>query len=355
MEILKAHEQWKNRPADETFQTLDALYEATHHYYETAQEKTVPYSDVRVEAEGSDVFLTGKVRVPARFTNWAFGQLCTKVGAPASYLRELPATLAAQNLNHGLAQRGNGTNANLLFHANSGLLLRSITSEKYARIWNYEVCERLRALGSIGWAPAMPDWNKSDEDHPALYASDHDMFAFLCNPNNRIAEPGNPDGLKKGVIVSNSEVGASSFYMMRFYYRGMCGNHIIWSASNVIDIRVRHVGDARRRADVFQAEVRKFANESATETEAKIIQARSVKLGDDKQAVLNALFGKLRLDVPMKTLEASYDAVNREQDGDPNTVWGYVQGMTRHSQTVPYADARTKLDRAAGRIMEAAF
>ncbi|EGG74991.1 hypothetical protein SXCC_04362 [Gluconacetobacter sp. SXCC-1] len=35
-------------------------------------------------------------------THWSFGQMCSLVGAPSSYLRNLPAPLAAINLQHGL-------------------------------------------------------------------------------------------------------------------------------------------------------------------------------------------------------------------------------------------------------------
>src|SRR6202030_1979567 len=35
-------------------------------------------------------------------THWSFGQLCGLVGAPSSYLRQLPAPLAGINLQHGL-------------------------------------------------------------------------------------------------------------------------------------------------------------------------------------------------------------------------------------------------------------
>jgi len=35
-------------------------------------------------------------------THWSFGQLTSLVGAPAAYLRELPAPLAAINVQYGL-------------------------------------------------------------------------------------------------------------------------------------------------------------------------------------------------------------------------------------------------------------
>jgi hypothetical protein len=47
--------------------------------------------------------------------------------------------------------------------------------------------------------------------------------------------------------------------------------------------------------------------------------------------------------------------VQPDQDGDPNTVWGMVQGVTRYSQSLPHADKRTELDRAAGKLMQIEF
>lgn len=120
MELFKAHQQWSKRPADERFTSLSALYEATKHYSDSAREREgVRVDSLRVENVEGDVHLVGRGGTPATITNWAFGQLCSRIGAPASYLRELPATLAAQNLNHGLAAKCRETidaTVNLLFH-----------------------------------------------------------------------------------------------------------------------------------------------------------------------------------------------------------------------------------------------
>lgn len=363
VELFKANRQWSNRPADERFSSLESLYAATKAYAGQAREKEVSYSDLRVEATDGDVTLVGKAGVPAKLTHWAFGQLCQRVEAPASYLRDLPATLACQNLNHGLAQRikgavGNGI-AKLMFHQNGGLLLRAVTSDEYARIWNFEVAERILGLQGLGWEPAMPDIRQTSDDFPALYASDHDMFAFIRNKQAVIRESGNDGGLQRGVIVENSEVGASALKLTRFLYREMCGNHIIWGTSNVLEISVRHIGDARRRWAYYAAQIRKYAETSANDEEAKIAEAKRAIIGATKEDVLDALFGK-RLNIPRKVIESGYDTQNTlyrngsEQDA-PNTVWGMVQGLTRHSQSIPFADQRTAIDRAAGRIMEATF
>jgi hypothetical protein len=383
MELFHAHNQWATRPADERFADLQSLYEACKEYAASARENTAAVSSIRTEAIDGNVQLVGRANNPAMLTHWAFGQLSARIGAPASYLRELPATLACQNLNHGLAKYADRSDtANLLFHQNGGLLLRAFTSDEYARIWNWEVAERLLGLERQGWTPARPDKRFDGGDPsqcqvcngtgrapsgpcatckgsglalPALYASDHDMFTFVRNNSAVIREPGNPDGLQRGVIVQNSEVGASALKLTRFLYREMCGNHIIWGASNVMEIKVRHIGNARYRWGHYEAELRRYLTQGASEDEARISAARTCKIGDTKEQVLDRLFGMRALALPRKTLEAGYDATRPEQDGSPTTVWGMVQGLTRHSQTVPYADTRTAIDTAAGRLMAANF
>jgi hypothetical protein len=53
-------------------------------------------------------------------------------------------------------------------------------------------------------------------------------------------------------------------------------------------------------------------------------------------------------------IEQAYrEAEAHEQtDGPPGSVWGMVNGITRLSQREPWADVRTALDRAAGRLLD---
>lgn len=166
MELFKATRQWAVRPADQRFETLQELYDVTKGYADQAAQATTTWEKMRVEAVGPDVQLVGREDVPAKFTHWAFGQLCARVEAPASYLRELPATLAAQNLNHGLSNKGDQSKAQLMFHKNGGLVLRACTSDMYSRIWNYEIAGRLLQMQERGWEPAKPD-KRFDGGNPA--------------------------------------------------------------------------------------------------------------------------------------------------------------------------------------------
>ena len=99
--------EWFARPDDERFLNLSDLYESARGRAERAQARTVESRAIRVEANRDNSERLA-LMVPGRDeqvmpTHWSFGQLCSLVGAPPSYLRELPAPLAGINLQYGLA------------------------------------------------------------------------------------------------------------------------------------------------------------------------------------------------------------------------------------------------------------
>lgn len=383
MELFKASEQWSNRPDDERFSSLDEMYQATKSYADNAQTSHLPYNDLRVEANEGEVQVTGKTGIFARLTHWSFGQLARVINAPADYLRSLPATLACQNVNHGLkAREDTGTQAELLFHKNGGLMLRSLTSDRYARIWNHSIVTRLRELEPKGWSipPARPYKNGQKGTRPAtaqdilkgnksglsikegdliapagLYASDHDMFAFMVNENHPI-DSGTGKPMYKGFFCWNSEVGASTFGLMTFLYDVVCGNHIVWGVKNVKEVRLRHIGNVDAKSTYqMQIELRRYAETSVGDIEMQIVRARKMQIESDKEKVLDKLFEK-RV-TSYKNLEKAFDLAEIHQDinGAPTTVWGMVSGLTRLSQETPYTDERNMLDRQAGKLLEMVF
>jgi hypothetical protein len=343
------------------------MRDACYAYAQQAAEAEAVWADLRVEAAERDILLSGRTGQTALVSHWAFGQLSARAEAPASYLRTLPATLAAQNLNYGLARRDNGGHqAQLLFHGANGngdgenLVLRAATTDIYSRVWNYEICDRLLVLEDQGWTPAQPTMNigigGDRAMDPSLYASDHDMFAFIVAPDRVIKEPGSDEGLYRGVIFGNSEVGAASLWAMWFLYRSMCGNHIIWGAEDVSELRIAHKGGkVRDQFQKFTMTLRKYLDSSASDDEAKIAASMTTEIAATKDEVLDKIFGIRQLGMSRKLIAAGYDATVPDQDGSPNTQWGLVQGLTRHAQTEPFADKRQEIDRAAGKLLRIDF
>lgn len=316
----------------------------------------VPMSGLRTQAKDGEVELVGSKNVPSKMTNWAFGQLSSRVGAPAGFLRELPATLSSEILNNRIKAKDDETNVNLLLHQNGGYQVRAFTSDKYTRIWNSDVTSRLIRL-----TDQAPEWQPAPEAFDGsrgLYLSDHDMFAFLVDNDRRIFERGPGGGLGRGFFVWNSEVGAASFGVMTFYYEYVCGNHRVWGASGVQELRIRHVGNADERAFAqLRAELRKYADSTATEDEMKIQSAMNYKLGKNKEEVLDAVF-KLKIPgLSRKLIGDGYDKAEYHSDwyGSPRTVWGLTGGLTEIARDEQFADRRVELDRAAGKLLQVAF
>jgi hypothetical protein len=185
------------------------------------------------------------------------------------------------------------------------------------------------------------------------------MFAFLVDNERRIFEKGPGGGLSRGFFVSNSEVGDASFQIMTFLYEYVCGNHRVWGVQNVNEARVIHIGNDQsgKAFQMMTVEVRKYAEASAADDEAKVLSARRYQIGADKDSVLDAIF-KLKVPAITKKIAGeAYALAEQRVDwyGSPRTAWGYAGGLTEIARDLPNANDRHALDVAATKVMEMAF
>ena len=98
--------EWFSRPADERYLSLDELFTSVRGRAERSRTRIVESAAIKVEATRGNTdrltLLLPGPEVPIAPTHWSFGQLAALVGAPAAYLRQLPARLAGINLQYGL-------------------------------------------------------------------------------------------------------------------------------------------------------------------------------------------------------------------------------------------------------------
>jgi len=389
--LYQASDQWATRPPDERFGSLAEMLQATRHYADVAREFEVQPTTIDIaERDGEPVVVSIQTGRQSKLTHWAMGQLSARAGAPADYLRSLPAELAVPNLRYGLMRRAveeGDKPVKLLVHepfASNGHLplIRAVTGIGYQRFWNYRVVEGLQALGEVGWQvpparPAMADqpgtrvataddvirgdqWalsiKEGDLIAPAgLYASDHDMFAFMVNTQYYITAPGSTTPLYRGFFVSHSEVGESAYKVFIFWLEHVCGNHIVWNAHNVREISFKHVGKAIERiTDHLQVQLKEYVGQATMFEQERLNALAAKELGASKEEVVDLLFNRRLLSRALA--ERAYDACETEQtpiDGsNPRSPWGIAQGLTRISQMAQYADQRNQIDRMAGKILE---
>jgi hypothetical protein len=382
--LVAASRQWAVRPADQRFWTLSELLEKTRTYAEESKVKELALSTCSVQpTDDNDLLLYGPTRQHgAKFQHYAFGQFSNLCEAPASYLRQLPAPIAADCLNHGLSKLSG--RQQIMFHQNGGLDVRCITSDRYSRIWNYEIANLALALEeNEGWKtpPArpcglenVPTRQATEADvlrksaHPSLgvkvgdeispsglYASDHDCFIFQVN-EDRAINGGDGETLYRGVFWSNSEVGAARFRATLFLYESVCGNHICWNTKTIGEVTIRHTGEARRAFSEAMASITARMETAASDDEIRIRQAKQKLLGQSKEEVVDFVYGK-SFGLSRKDCEEAYVLADRHADlhgNEPNSAWGFASGVTRLSQQ-NYADKRDAMDRAAGKVLQLAF
>lgn len=386
MNLHTASRQWATRPSDQRFWDLQELQTATQEHRARSVQGEASLKDLRLTVQDSDIRLTGRTGKQSTLGHFAFGQLSRLMGAPADYLRTLPAPIVADALNHSM-QSVEDRGMQLLLTRPIGsepFHCRAITTDRYSRIWNVDIVQKLNRLPEHGWKtpPARPSGvdgertriatdrdclqnrmegigiKPGDTIAPAgLYASDKDMFCFFVNEDRPVNDgTGNP--LYRGFFLENSEVGDRAFKLTTFLYNTVCGNHIVWGSSQVNEFKVVHRGSADDRAfHGLTVELSQYSDASVSEDEAIIAKARKLVLGVREEDVIEALFSK-RLGLTQSELTAAYaSAETHPEDGKclPNTCWGMVQGITRMSQESKYADNRVRLDRCAGKVLQMAF
>ena len=294
--VGRVSSEWFSRPDDERYLSLTDLHDAVRRRADRAQARTVESRAVRVEAtrdnaERLALLVPGRDE-PVAPTHWSFGQLCTLVGAPSSYMRQLPAALAGINLQHGLLSH----RAELVktLEADDGRVeLRAVTGPDYGRIWDHELVAAVMKIAGNGtgdtrWkVPGVLDWNTMThnpfvditKDTTTLYASDRDVFLFLVDDTHPIEAgrlpDGSPDLYFRGFYCWNSEVGSKTLGIASFYLRAVCMNRNLWGVENFEEITIRHSKFAAQRfAHEAAPALTSFANSSPAPFIAGIKAAR---------------------------------------------------------------------------------
>ena len=375
--IQIAAREYARRPADEVFDSPAAMLASAQHDRDHSREISYNTRDLSVVAASADgrtgayasnsEITTLALQSPkgtAGFTHWSFGQLARMVGAPASYLRELPPAIAADALNFGLHdQLAHATDAKLLVKANGAApIIRACTSETYGRVWDAELYgATLETLGRDPQWQTPPTW---DGKPAGAYRGDRDSFLILVNGGSMVTDPslsgragniatgasGDAGAMYRGIMVRNSEVGACSISIDLILFRAICGNHMLWSASFDQRFKRRHVGDNARRDAIrtIYGAARKWADTPAGADEAIIRGLIDHELAATRDAVIDELRS---LGATREQAGAAYDTCERTEAASPRSFWGVAQGLTRISQTSGYQDGRLELDQLAAAVL----
>jgi hypothetical protein len=369
--VSRVSSEWFSRPADERYLSLSDLFASVRGRAERSRTRTVESAAIRVEAtrDNTDrlaLILPGS-ETPVAPTHWSFGQLAALVGAPAAYLRQLPAPLTGINLQYGLtAHRAEQVKT---LEADDGrLALRAVTGPDYGRIYDHELVGAVQRIAGDGtsdtrWkVPGVLDWSRGvynpradvTRDTTTLYASDRDVFLFLVDDLNPIEAgrlpDGSPDLFFRGFYCWNSEVGAKTLGMASFYLRAVCQNRNLWGVEDFQEIAIRHSKYAASRfATEAMPALTRFANSSPAPFIhiMKAARAQIVASTDEDRADFLRKRGFSKGDTA-KIIET----VLAEEGHPPTSVFDFVQGITALARWKTHQDARLDLETQAKKLLD---
>ncbi len=371
--IGRVSSEWFSRPADERYLSLSDLFAAVRGRTERIRTRTVESAAIRVEANREDperltLMLPGS-EAPIAPTHWSFGQLAGLVGAPAAYLRQLPAPLAGINLQYGLTSH-RAEQVKTLEIEDGRVELRAVTGPDYGRIFDHELVAAAQRIAGNGtgdtrWkVPGVLDWSTGvynprvdvTQDTTTLYASDRDVFLFLVDDLNPIEAgrlpDGSPDLYFRGFYCWNSEVGAKTLGMASFYLRAVCQNRNLWGVEDFEEITIRHSKNAASRfAHEAAPALTRFANSSPMPFVNGIKAAREkivARTDEDRSEFLRKRgFSKAET-------AKIIDTVLAEEGRKPESVFDFVQGITAVARDKTQQDARLDLEARAKKLLDRA-
>ena len=373
--VGRVSSEWFARPDDERFLSLNDLAGMVRGRSGRSRTRVVETALIHVEASSTDperlaLMLPG-ADAPAAPTHWSFGQLASQVGAPAAYLRQLPAPLAAINLQYGLTSNRTEQIRTLetdTDDSGSRLELRAVTGPDYGRIYDHELVEAVQKIAGNGtgdtrWkVPGVLDWSTMvynpcvdiSKDTTTLYASDRDVFLFLVDDLNPIEAgrlpDGSPDLYFRGFYCWNSEVGAKTLGMASFYLRAVCQNRNLWGVEAFEEVSIRHSKYAAARfAHEAAPALMNFANSSPQPfiNGIKAARTRIVARSDEdrKDFLRDRGFSRAESGRIIGTVLA-------EEGRPPESIFDFVQGIAALARSKAHQDARLDMEGKAKKLLD---
>lgn len=369
--LTQASRQWASRPADERFLSLTELRQKVARERDNSVGSVVSSRKIEVQPHPADP-MKGITIANDDFglvdpSHWSFGQLASLAGAPAGYLRKLPAPLAADAMNYGLRFMRDAEDVGLLRTSQNTVLddrgaviehnsLRAATGPRYGRVWNEDIVSALENKfgdGRTGDFRVPGEFGKQVDitrENTTIYGSDRDIFIFLADEENRVEmkdrRGGKGGSLARGFFVWNSEVGSQSIGAAFFLFDYVCMNRIVWGVQDFKEIRLRHTKSAPDRwLEEISPVLMEYSNASAEPIAQTIKAAQQKRVDDDLEAFLKKRFTSSET----KAIQAAHE---REEGRPIETVWDAVTGATAHAKTIEHQDSRVDLERKGGKLLD---
>lgn len=337
-----------SRPADSNYDSMDTLLKVAKEEMDQSRTLKIQGSDIAFSTSDGVFNLKIDGQHPLPLTNYSLSQVAGMAKIPSIVLERLHKRgrddLVVDNLDTLFPNKRSETKFVLVRDrfddmGNIDSVARAVNGGQYARLWDYEMfIEMEDFLVSESFTPELPEHKVGAVRNAlmhgldsGLFRGDECSFGFFFAKDELEGDSEDLGGLKPGMMVWNSEVGARSFGFHTFYYHEQSGSIIIWTPANHKRKRFVHRGYNIRRAfkeyvgtleDVANNFQTRYTDDLATFN----LAAQTPFAADDNAAVekLNKSFK-----MSASNARAAIMAAKKSQNsyGLPLSVWNVALGI----------------------------
>lgn len=243
---------------------------------------------------------------------------------------------------------------------------RAINGGAYSRLWDFQVfCEMQDFLLPRGFTPMLPKLRseamRSGFMHgldTGLFRGDQCSFGFFFVDEDLVGNAESLGGLKPGMMVWNSEVGARSFGYHTFYYHEMSGSIMIWTPAKHGRKRFVHRGNIQKAFTEYVRTLEDVADNFqprfTSDIELFELAART-PYAIDEAAAIQRLHSDLKMSA--NNAKAAIEASKLKQNsyGLPLSVWNVALGIAWEAGQTGRAESLVDNTLVATKLMRSAL
>lgn len=334
--LTKAHEELFRRSPDETFPTMQALWEHCYRLREQSQDRWHAPSALSTKADHEALVLTLGSDGAFCMNDWSFSMLCRLADVSKDTVNRLSPTTASTVLAETLPK---GSKPFQILTEDTRI--RSLHGATYTRLWNTDLLAMLREFATDFQPP-----QQGSNGGTGLYCGEQDLFVFLIDPLGWIDING--EAFAPGFYLWNSEVGRRSLGCSTFFMQSVCNNHIVYSATEITEYTRKHTARVNEGLGEIRAMIETLVAKRDLQKDAfvsVIRKAMETKLGDDAEEALKAT---MKNGIPRTVAK---EAITIAQEKGRFSIWAIVDALTRLSQQSQYAGDRTEADQKAAHLL----
>jgi len=363
------------RPADANYDSMERLLEVSSEEMDKSRTVKANGADVSFSTEDGQFFIDVEKQNPLPLTNYSMTQVAGMAKVQTHVLERLHKRGRDDTVIDNLVTLFPNSRAETKFvlirdyyntDGSIDSVARAVNGGAYGRLWDYEVfAEMQEFLMTRGFTPMLPNIRSNAMRNglmhgldTGLFRGDQCSFGFFFVENDLEGDSETLGGLKPGMMVWNSEVGARSFGYHTFYYHEASGSIIIWTPANHKRKRFVHRGDVKKAfkeyirtledvADNFQTrytdDIKTFETAEATEF-ASDSNAAVERL--NKQFKMSAVSARAAVTAAQKSCNMTYP-----RQGTALSVWNIALGIAWEAGQTGRAESLVDDSMVATRVM----